>query len=143
MILLDTNILSELMRPAPEKDVEKWLTAQPDASVFISAITEAELRYGVALLPTGKRRSTLAAVIEDMLGEDFTGRILPFDSAAAVAFAEIAANRRQAGRPIAQADAQIAAIARSRGAALATRNVPDFEGCGIELVNPWTEAGFN
>ena len=143
MILLDTNILSELMRPAPEKGVEKWLTDQPDASVFISAITEAELRYGVALLPTGKRRSTLAAVIEDMLGEDFTGRILPFDSAAAVAFAEIAANRRQAGRPIAQADAQIAAIARSRGAALETRNVPDFEGCGIELVNPWTEAGFN
>ena len=143
MILLDTNILSELMRPAPEKGVEQWLTDQPDASVFISAITEAELRYGVALLPTGKRRSTLAAVIEDMLGEDFTGRILPFDSAAAVAFAEIAANRRQAGRPIAQADAQIAAIARSRGAALATRNVPDFEGCGIELVNPWTEAGFD
>jgi len=143
MILLDTNILSELMRPAPEKGVEQWLTDQPDASVFICAITEAELRYGVALLPTGKRRSTLAAVIEDMLGEDFTGRILPFDSAAAVAFAEIAANRRQAGRPIAQADAQIAAIARSRGAALATRNVPDFEGCGIELVNPWTEAGSN
>ena len=123
--------------------MEQWLTDQPDASVFISAITEAELRYGVALLPTGKRRSTLAAVIEDMLGEDFTGRILPFDSAAAVAFAEIAANRRQAGRPIAQADAQIAAIARSRGAALATRNVPDFEGCGIVVVNPWTEAGFN
>ena len=87
--------------------------------------------------------AALAVAIEGMLGEDFTGRILPFDSAAAVAFAEIAANRRQAGRPIAQADAQIAAIARSRGAALATRNVPDFEGCGIELVNPWTEAGFN
>ena len=143
MILLDTNILSELMRPVPEKGVEQWLADQPDASVFISAITEAELRYGVALLPAGKRRSALTAVIEDMLGEDFTGRILPFDSAAAVAFAEIAATRRQAGRPIAQADAQIAAIARSRGAALATRNVPDFEGCGIELVNPWTEAGFN
>jgi predicted nucleic acid-binding protein len=132
MILLDTNILSELMRPAPEKGVEQWLADQPDASVFISAITEAELRYGVALLPAGKRRSALATVIEDMLGEDFTGRILPFDSAAAVAFAEIAANRRQAG-----------AIARSRGAALATRNVPDFEGCGIDVVNPWTEAGLN
>ena len=142
MILLDTNILSELMRPAPEQGVEKWLADQPDASVFISAITEAELRYGVALLPSGKRRSTpLAAVIEDMLGEDFNGRILPFDSAAAVAFAEIAASRRQAGLPIAQADAQIAAIARSRGAALATRNVPDFEGCGIDVVNPWTAKG--
>jgi predicted nucleic acid-binding protein len=143
MILLDTNILSELMRAAPEKGVEQWLADQPDASVFISAITEAELRYGVALLPAGKRRSALATVIEDMLGEDFTSRILPFDSAAAVAFAEIAATRRQAGRPIAQADAQIAAIARSRGAALATRNVPDFEGCGIDVVNPWTEAGLN
>ena len=143
MILLDTNILSELMRPAPEKGVEQWLADQPDASVFISAITEAELRYGVTLLPAGKRRSALATVIEDMLGEDFTGRILPFDSAAAVAFAEIAATRRQAGRPIAQADAQIAAIARSRGAALATRNVPDFEGCGIDVVNPWTEVGLN
>jgi predicted nucleic acid-binding protein len=143
MILLDTNILSELMCAAPEKSVEQWLADQPDASVFISAVTEAELRYGVALLPTGKRRSALAAVIEGMLGEDFTGRILPFDSAAAVAFAEIAATRRQAGRPIAQADAQIAAIARSRRAALATRNVPDFEGCGIDVVNPWTEAGLN
>lgn len=96
----------------------------------------------MALLPAGKRRSTLAAVIEDMLGEDFTGRILPFDSAAAVAFAEIAATR-QAGRPIAQADAQIAAIARSRGAALATCNVLDFEGCGIDVVNPWTETEIN
>jgi len=140
MILLDTNILSELMRPVPEKGVEQWFADQPDASVFISAITEAELRYGVALLPAGKRRSALTAVIEDMLGEDFTGRILPFDSAAAVAFAEIAATRRQAGRPIAQADAQIAAIARSRGAALATRNVPDFDGCGVDVVNPWTRA---
>ena len=93
MILLDTNILSELMRPTPEKGVEQWLADQPDASVFISAITEAELRYGVALLPAGKRRSALAVVIEDMLAEDFTSRILPFDSAAAVAFAEIAARR--------------------------------------------------
>ena len=137
MILLDTNILSELMRPAPEVAVEQWLADQPVASVFISAITEAELRYGLALMAPGKRRSALAVEIENMLGEDFSGRILPFDSPAAVAFAEIAAERRQAGRPISQADAQIAAIARSRGAALATRNVPDFEGCGIEIVNPW------
>ena len=140
MILLDTNILSELMRPAPEPAVEQWLADQPVASVFISAITEAELRYGLALMPSGKRRSALAVEIEAMLGEDFSGRILPFDSPAAVAFAEIAAERRQAGRPISQADAQIAAIARSRGAALATRNVPDFEGCGVEIINPWSSA---
>ena len=140
MILLDTNILSELMRAAPEAVVEQWLADQPAASVFISAITEAELRYGLALLPPGKRRSALAVEIENMLGEDFSGRILPFDSPAAVAFAEIAAERRQAGRPISQADAQIAAIAQSRGAALATRNVPDFEGCGVEIINPWSSA---
>ena len=112
MILLDTNILFELMRPAPEAAVEQWLAGQPAASVFISTITEAELRYGLALMPGGKRRSALAVEIENMLGEDFSGRILPFDSPAAVAFAEIAAERRQAGRPISQTDAQIAAIAR-------------------------------
>ncbi len=117
---------------------EQCLADQPEASVFISAITEAELRYGAKIMPPGKRQAALAAEIESMIGEDFGGRILPFDSPAEVAFAEIAALRRQAGRPISQADAQIAAIARSRGAALATRNVPDFEGCGIEAVNPWT-----
>ena len=135
MILLDTNILSELMRPTPEAAVEQWLADQPAASVFISAITEAELRYGLALMPPGKRRSALAVEIENMLGEDFSGRILPFDSPAA--FIEIVAERRQAGRPISHAEAQITAIVRSRGAAIATRNVPDFEGCGIEIVNPW------
>ena len=142
MILLDTNILSELMRPAPEVAVEQWLANQPEASLFISAITEAELRYGAKIMPVGKRQAALVAEIEGMLGEDFGGRILPFDSPAAVAFAEIAAQRRQAGRPISQADAQIAAIARSRGAVLATRNLDDFEACGIEVVNPWasTEA---
>jgi predicted nucleic acid-binding protein len=143
MILLDTNVLSELMRPAPEKIVERWLASQPDASLFISAITEAELRYGAALLPPGKRRTTLASLIEAMLAEDFPGRILPFDSAAATSFAQIAATRRQAGRPISQPDAQIAAIAHSRGAILATRNVPDFEGCSIPTINPWVATDYN
>ena len=137
MILLDTNVLSELMRAVPDASVERWLADQPASSVFISAITEAELRYGIALLPIGKRRSSLTAVMQDMLAEDFNGRILPFDSPAALAFAEIAASRRHVGRPISQADAQIAAIARSRGATLATRNVLDFEECGVEIINPW------
>jgi len=141
LILLDTNVLSEMMRAAPSAAVEQWLAAQPQAGLFICAITEAELRHGVALLSAGRRRSALAADVEAMLSEDFAGRILPFDSAAAVEFATIAADRRGAGRPISLADAQIAAIARSRGAALATRNVTDFAGCGIELVNPWEGGG--
>jgi predicted nucleic acid-binding protein len=133
MVLLDTNVVSELMKPTPEAAVEKWLAEQPAASVFISAITEAELRYGAALLPDGRRRAAVA----EMLEIDFSGRILPFDSPAAIAFAQIAAERRLAGRPISQLDAQIAAIARSRAAAMATRNVGDFEGCGVEVINPW------
>ena len=137
MILLDTNILSEVIRPSPEPDVLDWLAAQPTTSVFISAITEAELRTGVAFLPEGKRRAVLAAEIAAMLEVDFFGRILPFDSLAAIAYAEIVAIRRQNGRPISQADAQIAAIAHSRGAVLATRNIADFDRCGIEIINPW------
>jgi len=137
VIVLDTNVVSEMMRPAPSAAVETWVSAQPAAGVFISAITEAELRYGLALLPAGRRQRRLLAQAEAMLAEDFAGRILPFDSAAAGAYAPIAAARRLAGRPISQADAQIAAIAASRGATIATRNVADFEGCGIETVDPW------
>ncbi len=137
MILLDTNVVSELMRPAPSPVVMAWFAAQPAASLFISAVTEAELRYGVMLLPEGRRRTDLMAAIEGMLIEDFAGRILPFDSAAAVAYAAIAASRREVGKPISQFDAQIAAIAQSRGAELATRNVADFEGCEVEVTNPW------
>ena len=125
------------MRADPNPHVEHWLGSQPDASIFISAITEAELRYGAALLPNGKRRSALTAEIEAMLRNDFSGRILPFDSQAAQAFAIIAADRRKSGKPISQADAQIAAIARSRRASLATRNVEDFSGCEVEIINPW------
>lgn len=137
MIVLDTNIISELMRPAPAPAVETWMSAQPASGMFISAVTEAELRYGLALLPDGQRQRRLLAQAEAMFAEDFAGRILPFDSAAAAAYAPIAAARRLAGRPISQADAQIAAIAASRGAAIATRNVVDFEGCGIAVLDPW------
>jgi predicted nucleic acid-binding protein len=141
MILLDTNVVSELAKAAPDEHVVAWLVDEPTAGLFISTITEAELRYGVALLAAGRRRDRLTTEIENMLTVEFADRILPFDSSAAIAYAEIAAARRQSGRPISQFDAQIAAIARSRGAALATRNVADFSDCGIKVINPWNAKG--
>jgi len=137
MIVLDTNVVSELMKSAPEPAVMAWIDAIPGATMFLSAVTQAEILYGVALVPEGKRREGLALAARTAFESYFRGRILPFDSEAAEVFAELAAGRRRAGRPISQADAQIAAIARSRGAVLATRNVPDFEGCGVEIVDPW------
>ena len=104
-------------------------------------MSEAELRYGVAIMPAGQRRDALAFEIEAMLREDFTGRILPFDSNAARAYAELAASSRRAGRPVSQPDCQIAAIARARGMALATRNVRDFQAMAVDLVDPWTHPG--
>lgn len=140
MIILDTNVVSELLRPAPAPVVEAWLAAQDGAAVFFTAIGEAELRLGVAILPAGRRRTALAEAIDAMLEEDFRDRVLSFDAAAAQAYAAIAADRRAAGRPISQFDCQIAAIACSRRAALATRNTADYEGCGIELIDPWRHA---
>jgi toxin FitB len=137
MIILDTNVVSELLRPAPSPAVEAWLAAQDGATVFFTAIGEAELRLGVAILPAGRRRTSLAEAIDAMLEEDFRDRILPFDTAASQAYAAIAATRRAAGRPISQFDCQITAIARNRQAALATRNTVDYEGCGIEVIDPW------
>ena len=134
MVVLDTNVVSELMKAAPRPSVKLWLAAQPPPTVFISAITEAELRLGVALLPDGRRHDALAADMEAMIAEDFAGRVLPFDSPAAKAFAAIVADRRRSGRPIAIPDAQIAAVARSREASVATRNVGDFEGCGAASI---------
>lgn len=137
MILLDTNVVSELLRKAPEPKVEAWLAAQDGAEVHLSAVSEAELRLGVAVMPAGRRRDALASMMDEILQEDFRARILPFDSPAAVAYAAIAADRRAAGRPISQFDCQVAAIARAHGAAVATRNVRDFEGCGIDIIDPW------
>ncbi|ROT94632.1 type II toxin-antitoxin system VapC family toxin [Histidinibacterium lentulum] len=140
MIILDTNVISELLRPAPEPRVELWLSAQDGLNVYLTAISEAELRYGLAIMGNGKRRAALIDAVDRILREDLAGRILPFDSDAAQSYATIAATRRSAGRPIAQADCQIASIAHSRGATVATRNTPDFEGCEIDLINPWTAA---
>ena len=140
MIILDTNVISEILRPAPSPAVEAWLAEQDGATVYFTAIGEAELRLGVAILPAGRRRTSLAEAIDAMLEEDFRDRILPFDSAAAQAYAAIAATRRAAGRPISQFDCQIAAIARIRQAVLATRNTADYEDCEIEVINPWQHA---
>jgi len=140
MIILDTNVVSELLRPTPSPVVEAWLAAQDGAAVFFTVIGEAELRLGVAILPTGRRRTALTEAIDAMLEQDFRDRVLPFDASAARAFAAIAADRRAAGRPISQFDCQIAAIARSRRAALATRNTADYQACGLDLIDPWQHA---
>ena len=139
-VLLDTNVVSELIRKAPDPAVEAWAAGHALENLFFSAVSEAELRYGAAILPAGRRRDSLVADIERMLSDAFDGRVLPFDSRAARAYADIAAMRRSAGRTVPSADCQIAAIARSRDMAVATRNVRDFEDIDIEIVNPWTTA---
>lgn len=138
MIVLDTNVVSELIRPHPDSNVVDWVAGQAMNTLHLSTISEAELRYGIAILPMGARRDRLLAEVEGMFREDFTGRILSFDSRAAQAYAVIAASRRAAGHPINHADCQIAAIAHSRGASVATRDVNDFDGSGIDVINPWT-----
>jgi predicted nucleic acid-binding protein len=137
MILLDTNVVFELMRPAPSEAVLAWFAAQHASDLYLSAIGEAELRRGAAMLPAGKRRDQLMAAIEAMITKDFAGRILPFDSNAAQACLLVFLERRAAGRPISFADGQIAATARAQGAAIATRNTADFAGCGIAVIDPW------
>jgi len=136
--LLDTNVLSELLRAQPDPAVFAWFAAQPADSLFVSAVTQAEMLLGARLLPAGKRRRQLEQSLEAMFNEDFAARVLPFDARAADQYATLAAARRRAGRSISQFDAQIAAIASSHRMALATRNASDFEGCGLTLTNPWT-----
>lgn len=139
MILLDTNVLSVLMKPQPLKKVAFWISNQPITSLYISTITQAEILYGLAILAEGKRKENLQKAAMDMFSEDFSGRILPFDINAGIAYSEIAASRHLSGKPISQFDAQIVAIARSRGGRVATRNVKDFEDCGINVINPWKD----
>ena len=139
MIILDTNVVSELMRAAPAEIVVDWVDRQPAADVYLTAITVAELLYGVARLPDGSRRADLAERIEAMLDEDFDHRVLPFDETAAAHYADIVVGRERAGRPIGMADAQITATCRSHGAVLATRNIYDFADTGITIANPWIQ----
>lgn len=138
MILLDTNVVSELMRPAPEPKVVEWLDGQPAADVWLSAVTVGEIRLGIALLPDGQRKERLAGLADAMIQEDLSDRCLPYDVLAAAEYAGIVATRTRLGRPISVEDAQIAAIARSAGLTLATRNTKDFSDIDeLPLVNPW------
>ena len=139
MIILDTNVISDMIGPAPSPAVAAWVFRQPPGDMFVSAVTEAELRYGVEIMPQGRRRDRYLAEIDGLLHAEFAGRILPFDSVAAQTYATIVAARRAAGRPIAPFDCQIAAIARSLAASVATRDAGGFEGCGIDVIDPWTD----
>src|ERR1700687_3837605 len=138
MIIIDTNVLSEALRPEPESVVLDWIANQPRASLFTTTVARGEILYGIRLLSEGKRRRGLWDAAKKIFDEDFTDQVLSFDSDAADMYAEIAASRRTAGKPISQFDAMIVAMARSRGASLATRNVKDFEDYGVDVVNPWT-----
>ena len=137
MIVLDTNVLSELMRPAPSPQVSRWAAAQVPVELFTTSITEAEIFYGIERVSRGKRRDALLAAAEALFSETFANRVLGFEGPAARAYGRIVAHRRSLGRPIAHADAQIAAIAQVHGASLATRNVNHCQASGIRLINPW------
>jgi hypothetical protein len=137
MIVLDTNVLSELVRPTPDMRVLAWLDDLPVPQITTTAVTAAELLYGVARLPDGQRKAALEQAVRSMIDDDFRDRVEPFDRHAAVAYALVVADRDRLGRPISVADAQIAAICRARGGTLATRNTKDFQDTGIELIDPW------
>jgi len=137
MIVLDTNVISEMMKPRASDTVCQWMAAQVEGAMYTTSITLAEVHYGLELLPVGKRRSALEEATEIMFEQTLNGRILLFDEDAARVFAQIMAKRDRLGKPMGEMDAQIAAIARSRGAAVATRNTRDFADCGIKLIDPW------
>ena len=137
MILIDTNVISEPLRPAPQARVIAWIDAQPLETLFLSAITVAELRFGVASLPAGKRRTELHDNVEKRVLPLFAGRVLPFDLAAAQAYAELMVKARASGRAIGTADGYIAATARSNGFAIATRDTGPFESAGVPVIDPW------
>lgn len=137
MIVLDTNVLSELMRPQPSAAVFSWVAQQTKSDLYLTAVTEAEILYGIELLPRGARREGLRAAAEKMFENDFANRILHFDRPAAQWFGKIASHRKRIGRPIRHSDAQIASIARAYGAQLATRDIADFAECGLRVIDPW------
>ena len=130
-----------MLRVVPSREVARWIVAHPASEMYITAVTEAEIRVGVNMMPTGKRKAQLQATVDQTLGQGFAGRILPFDSSAAAVYADMWAKRRAMGKPISQFDALIAAIARANGAAaIVTRNVDDFASVGVEIIDPWRTA---
>lgn len=137
MIVLDTNVVSELMNPKGSTAVKQWAKRQLRDRVFTTTITQAEILYGIGILPEGNRKRRLESAAHIVFQEELANHILPFDSKSAEQFAVISAQRRSQGKPISQFDAQIAAICRAQGAAIATRNVDDFVGCNLEITNPW------
>lgn len=137
MIILDTNIVSEMMKTAPSRTVLDWLNAQDAASLYVTTITLAEIGYGLRLLPDGQRRRLLAERFDQFIARAFDQRILSFDAAAARAYGDIMGHRKELGRPISITDGQIAAIARANGFGIATRNIKDFEDSQIALINPF------
>lgn len=141
MIVLDTNVLSEIMKPIPEPQVLSWVDSVPTRETAITAVTVAEILYGVGRLPDGARRRKLLSAAEEIFDEDFRDRIFVFDADAAVEYATLVVEREAAGRPISMADAQIAAVCRVHQCTLATRNLRDFEGTGVTTVNPWSGGG--
>lgn len=137
MIVLDTNVVSELMRTQPDMAVLRWMDAQSPATLWLNSVVVSELLYGVAKLPKGKRKEQLIVAVAAMVEEDFAGRVLSFDVHAATEYASLVVVRENAGLSVSMADAQIAAICLSQGATLATRNTKHFEGLGLTLINPW------
>lgn len=141
MIVLDTNVLSELVKPAPAPQVVRWADDQDSTDLWITSITTAELRAGVAVLPRGRRKDTIARQIEHLINDVFGGYVLPFDAASSIHYGDIVAAGRRRGRPMSALDAQIAAICRQHDASLATRNVADFTIAKLAVIDPWTQAG--
>lgn len=139
MILLDTNVVSEPLRPTPDARVIAWLDAQPLETLYLSVMTVAELRAGVALLPPGRRRDKLHDLIEREVLPAFAGRILPFDAACTQAYAAVLARVRGSGGGIETADALIAAVASANGLLVATRDARPFQAAGLQVINPWDE----
>jgi len=138
VIILDTNVVSELMRPEPAPGVASWIRDRDRRELRMTVITLAEVRYGIARLPDGRRKQVLLDAADEIFSA-FADQVLPVDIAAAERYAVIASSRERAGKPIAGVDALIAAVCRSQGAALATRNVTDFDGTGIEIIDPWLQ----